>query len=126
MKSIFAFLLTAVILGFSSAGASAQTISSGWLSSQQYQQFYNSQVANSALVPVNVQATVLEGQLRFNGTFAPPQVGGRRIAFATHHGLNDQQFNSLNQSYTSQGYSLTHHQRYAQFGYIANQGIWTR
>jgi len=119
-------LITALFLAVAPTGSQAQTVSNGWFSGQQYQQFYNSQIANSQLVPVDIQATVFEGQLRFNGTLAPPQVGGRRITWATHHGLSDQQFHALNQSYTAQGHSLTHHQRYAQIGYIANQGIWTR
>lgn len=116
---------TLCLLGFLIAAlpVQAQSYSSGWLGSNDYQRYFDTAVVPGGLLPVAVEAGLYNGHLRFHGTFVTAPPG---IAWATHHGLSDANFAAHNLRYMSQGYRLVYHQRFDTEGIIANQAIWTR
>ncbi len=122
MKTLFALILAAIFLVSAPTPSTAQQVQTEWLTSDQYQAYFNSQVSGSGLVPTYVEADVFHGQLYYYATFQ--RLNG--IGWATHHGLSDASFNQRNNQYLSQGYRLVHHQRFTGAGRVVNQGVWHR
>ena len=124
MKHLFASCLTALFLvSLSAPAATAQQSTTGWMSHIDYQYFFDEGFYGN-LVPVNVEAGLVYGQLQFNAVFGPRPYGLQN--WATHHGMTDAQFAQTNQNYLNQGYRLHRHQRFNTEGILANQGIWYR
>ncbi|WP_341861473.1 hypothetical protein [Gymnodinialimonas sp. 57CJ19] len=124
MKHLIASALTALcLLTFSAPSSQAQQSTTGWVSSADYQYFFD-EAFYHPLIPVHVEAGLVYGHLQFNAHFGPAPAGLRD--WATHHGMSDAQFAQTNQNYLSQGYRLHQHHRLQVEGYLANQGIWYR
>ncbi len=118
---LFAALLTATS---PPTALHAQTVTTEWMTSGQYQQYFQSQVQGRGLLLTYLEAAEFHGQIYYFANFDPLPPG---VGWATHHGLSDASFQQRDQQYRSQGYRLSHHQRFvSSSGRVANQAIWLR
>lgn len=123
MKALISLLVAALLLATTVSPARAELVSTGWLTGEQYQAYYNTHPLHG-LVPIAAEAGIVEGQLRFAAVFNTPPHGVND--WATHHGMTDADFAQTNQNYLNQGFQLHQHQRFTENGYRLNQGIWYR
>lgn len=101
--------------------AHANLLTTGWLDGAQYQTYFDTHDLTGFL-PIVVEASVIEGQLRFHAAFNATPHGV--TDWAAHHGMTDADFALTNQHYLNLGFRLYQHQRFNEWGYLANQGIW--
>lgn len=121
MKTILSLLFAAMLIVSTAPKAHASLQTTGWLTAAQYQTYFDTHDF-TGLVPIVVEANVFEGQLRFHAVFGATPHGV--TDWAAHHGMTDAQFQQTNQHYLNLGFRLDQHQRYNEWGYLANQGIW--
>jgi hypothetical protein len=106
---------------FSAPAALAQS-TTGWLTAHQYQAEFDRRVARGQY-PVDVDAGLVYGHVRYRARFAPRPSG---LAFYARHGMSDTAFAQANQRYTQQGFRLLDHQRFDTEGLVRNQAVWVR
>ncbi|MEX3015256.1 hypothetical protein [Gymnodinialimonas hymeniacidonis] len=124
MKSIFLSALTALTISLAAATPStAQQNTTGWLPHHDYQYFFD-EGFYQPLVPIQVDAAVINGQVHYHATFGPAPGGVNN--WATHHGMSDSAFVQRNLFYQNQGYYLRQQSRVVHAGQAYNQGVWYR
>ncbi len=122
MRFLTSLLLAATLLFAFAPRSDAQEVQTEWLTSAQYQSYFEANLPGSGLVPIHVEAAEFHGQVYFYARFQ--RLNG--IGWATHHGLSDASFAQRNNQYVAQGYTLVQHQRFVGAGRVHNQGIWHR
>lgn len=124
MKHLFAVLFATLLITTVPAPAKAQAVTTDWMTSGDFQRYFQTQVQGSRLIMTHLEADEFHGQLYYYATFDPQPPG---IGWAMYHGLSDASFQSRSQQMASQGYRLNHHQRFvSSSGRVANQAIWVR